>query len=195
VIKNRFQRLRMNLLTNLLVPLAATALSAQLYAFVNEGPGEFSSSGDFNGDGGADLVLVDRATGAFRIGYNNGAGGYNWAEPRATGMENVDAVSVGRLLLTTSDSLAVASTAGNRINIFHVSNATSPAVPASAFPSGVGPNFVVAIDIPGSFPTTHADLFAATSQNNAPNTGRTRPRGCHRSHRELKRFPCLSAWL
>jgi hypothetical protein len=87
-------------------------------------------------------------------------------------MENVDAVAVGRLLQTTRDSLAVASVLGNRINMFDVPNEASAAVPSSIFPSGVGPNFVVAIDIPGTGATTHADLFAATSQNNAPNPGR-----------------------
>lgn len=172
MINYQFERLRMNLLKAILLPMTAAAVGAQLPAFVNEGPGEFSAAGDFNGDGAADLVLVDRSTGAFRIGYNNGAGGYNWADPRATGMEDVDAVTIGRLLQTTRDSLAVASVAGNRINLFDVPNATSAAVPASIFPSGVGPNFAVAIDIPGTAATTHADVFAATSQNNAPNTGR-----------------------
>jgi hypothetical protein len=165
----KLDAMRMRLRNGLLLLLGTTT---GVSAFVNEGPGEFSATGDFNGDGAPDFLIVDRATGAFRIGYNTGVGAYTWAEPRASGVEHVDSVSVGRLLQTTRDSVAIASVIANRVNLFDVPTASGAAVPSSVFTPGIGPNFAVAINLPGGGDTAHADLVIGTSQNNAPNTGR-----------------------
>ena len=42
--------------------------------FVYETPAEFLTSADFNGDGIADVLVLDRATGNARVGYQSPGG-------------------------------------------------------------------------------------------------------------------------
>lgn len=141
-------------------------------AFTYEGRYEITAQGDFDGDGRQDVVIVDRDTGVFRIGYQLSAGVYTWADPRASGADNASAVAVGKLFQTTRDGLAVGSTLANRINLFDVPSVTGAGIPVSVFPPGIGPNAVVAINIPGSGDTPHDDLIIGSNGNGAPNPTR-----------------------
>ncbi|MBU6410869.1 MAG: hypothetical protein KGR98_10830, partial [Verrucomicrobia bacterium] len=47
-------------------------------AFVYENNYELQSGGDFNGDGRGDLIILDKATGSYRIGYQLSPGSYTW---------------------------------------------------------------------------------------------------------------------
>jgi len=153
------------LFTLALLPL--TALSAA--PFVYESEREFYTTGDFDGDGREDFVIVDKASGDYRLGYQLTAGNHTWVKPRASGVENVTGFSVGHLLATNRDALAFTAPDANRVNILDASSATVAGLPVSAFPSSIGPNLVVAMDVGGAGNTPLLDdLLVATSFNGAP---------------------------
>ena len=67
-------------------------------AFVSETEQDFYSTGDFNGDGKQDLVIVDRYSGRVRVGYQLSPDFYDWANWKSGGMKGVTGVAGGRLL-------------------------------------------------------------------------------------------------
>src|SRR5262245_19947792 len=94
---------------------AATAASLDDYIFVYpNGSAEWVSSGDFNGDGLLDAVIVDRTTGAYRIGYQSPGGEHTWITPRASGVAGVSGVAVGHLLNPGAHGLAFTAPEANR---------------------------------------------------------------------------------
>ncbi|MBL9132558.1 MAG: hypothetical protein JNG86_15240, partial [Verrucomicrobiaceae bacterium] len=93
--------------------LAATQVWAE--AFVHETAKELTSTADFNGDGIADAVIVDKSSGLYRIGYGTAADGpLDWAAARPLGLSQVAAVAVGTLGGSTA-SLIAGSSASNRV--------------------------------------------------------------------------------
>src|SRR5215212_4166589 len=64
-------------------------------SFVYETPTEFISNGDFNGDGRLDAVVLDKATGNARIGYQDINGAITWAAPIASRVPEAGALAVG----------------------------------------------------------------------------------------------------
>lgn len=144
--------------------LALTPVLA-MAGFVYKTDIEFASTGDFDGDGKADTILVDRATGAFRIGYQTAGTNFSWSRSRATGIESVDSVSIGRILSTNADALVAAGATANRINALSATNQTASTAPLSIFVPGIGPATVVATDIGGTGNTAHADLLVESCLN------------------------------
>ena len=134
-------------------------------AFVYESPFEFQSSGDFDGNGLADLVIVDKATGSYRIAYQLTPGVYSWVPARASGIANATGVGIGKLDSLTFDSLAVAGPDANRINLLDANNPAAASLPASVFLPSLGPNLVGVIDIGGLGNTANDDLYAASLYN------------------------------
>jgi|YelNatPaOPRAMG01_1025707.scaffolds.fasta_scaffold05481_2 formylglycine-generating enzyme required for sulfatase activity len=143
---------------------AAPAASA---AFVNETEKEFLSCGDFDGDGRADAVIVDRETGRVRVGYQTSPGTFTWANYKESGVKDVSAVAVGRLLESGKDALALVAADANTVALLAPGEpaAMNPPVPVSA--PGLGPNTVVAIQIGGADDTPWPDL-AISSMYNSP---------------------------
>lgn len=133
-------------------------------SFVQETAVEFSASGDFDGDGTQDVLIVDKVTGLYRLGYGTTtAGAYAFADGRPSGMESVTGLAAGRINGTTKDSMAVTTPAMNRVHVL------SPAAPGYVEPravldAGLGPQLLAAIDIAGgASPTAEDDLcFLAT---------------------------------
>src|SRR5689334_4901329 len=150
-----------------ILALLCLAAPAALAA-VSETPEELQSSGDLNGDGRLDLVIVDKATGVFRVGYGQPNGSNSWVEARPTGIEHVTGLSIGRTLDTTRDALAVTSPDANRVNLIDASSPSAVGQPANVFLGPVGPSRVVAIDIGGAGNTAHADLYSLTIGNSPP---------------------------
>ena len=74
-------------------------------AFVYETKLEFISTGDFNGDGQADVVLVSREKGRVRVGYALGGGIFDWSDWRESGAKSVSGVSIGKLFDVKHDSI------------------------------------------------------------------------------------------
>ncbi|MBI5384442.1 MAG: hypothetical protein HZA90_07110 [Verrucomicrobia bacterium] len=137
-------------------------------AFVYENPYEFSAEGDFNGDGLTDLVLVDKTTGAYRIGLQQAGGAYTWLSARSSGIDSVTGFTVGRLNSLLYESLAFASPDANRVNILDATNAAVAGLPTPVYIGSVGPNAVQAINILTGFPG-YDDLFIGSAYNSAPN--------------------------
>jgi hypothetical protein len=134
-------------------------------AFVYENPVEFSASGDFDGDGRLDVVLADRASGTYRMGYQLSTGTFTWAAPRASGIEAISGFSVGRILSTAMDALAFTSPEANRVNVFSGSNPNVAGLPLSLFSPAIGPSQVVAIDVGGANNTPVDDFVIGSVLN------------------------------
>ena len=161
-------------LTAALVVLPAAAATV-------ETPVEFQIDADFDGDGRADVIVVDKTSGAFRVGYQTVPGAPSWAEARATGVQDVTGVNAGRLLSLTRDALAVVSPAANRVTLLEATNETAPVLPLAVFPPSIGPNAVATVDIVSGGNTAHDDLYVLSRENPGPretllrNNGVTQP--------------------
>lgn len=142
------------------------ALALPAAAAVSETPHEFTATGDFDGDSRPDLVIVDRATGNYRIAYQLAAGQYTWAKPRGSGIEGVTGVSAGRLFQATRDGLAFTGPDANRVNVIEANNPNVAGQPLCVFPAGVGPSVALALDIGGAGNTALDDLLIGTIYNN-----------------------------
>jgi len=148
--------------------LGLVALPAR--AWVYETATEFQADGDFDGDKRTDMLLVDKATGGYRIGYQIAPGRYAWSATRASGIQNATGLSVGRLTATNRDAFVCAGPEANRLNLLDASNPAVVPVPVSVFISSIGPNTVGAIDIGGLGNTALDDLFVGSIWNNVTPT-------------------------
>ncbi|MSU57375.1 MAG: hypothetical protein EXS35_04215 [Pedosphaera sp.] len=101
----------------LLCPISSHA------SVVYETPAEFLTSGDFNGDGIPDVLVLDKAIGNARVGYQSPAGVLTWSAPLVSGVENATGCGIGRFLQANRDSFAVTAPEFNRIALLDVSNA------------------------------------------------------------------------
>ncbi|HEX4121443.1 MAG TPA: hypothetical protein VH619_12550 [Verrucomicrobiae bacterium] len=135
-------------------------------SFVYETTNEFLASGDFNGDGVADVLVLDKITGNARVGYGNASGTLTWSAALATGVGNATGLAVGRLLLTTRDGVAVTAPGFNEINLVDLSGTNTAGTPSVVTPAGLGPHTVVALADPtGGAAPAYNDLLAASSDN------------------------------
>ncbi len=158
----------LTLLTLALAQSAVTGAVLDDHVFVYpNGDAEWASSGDFNGDGLLDAVIVDRKTGAYRIGYQTPGGEHNWTSARASGIGDVSGVTVGYLLNGASHGLAFSAEAANRVNVVSAANPSQASVPVSVFLPSVGPNQVVALNIGGPGDTALQDLIVPSAWNGA----------------------------
>jgi hypothetical protein len=150
----------------LLLLLAGSLAAARADGFVYENASELQSDGDFDGDGRRDLLLVDKATGSCRIGYQLSAGSYTWASARASGIANATGLAIGKLNSTNYDSLALTGPDANRVNILDANDTTTAGLPDSLFLTALGPNVVAAVGVGGSSCSTLLDdLYVASSYN------------------------------
>ena len=134
--------------------------------FISESAEEFFATSDFDGDGRADVIIMDKATGKFRLGYQLTNGVFSWGDCRPTGEKAVTGFTIGRLLDPKHDAIAITAPEANRLVIVDASNPTATARPQPiAFDAGLGPNTIVAIDIGGPGNTEKADLYVASMYN------------------------------
>lgn len=145
-------------------------------AWVYESTNEFFSSADFDGDGRLDLVIADKATGDYRLGYQQTGGQLTWGSPRASGIEDLTGFSVARFFNSSREAMAFTAPAANRVNLLEASSSTNAGLPVTATfgTSGreLGPNLVVGLDIAGSANTALHDLLIGTTLNSPPNPHR-----------------------
>ena len=127
-------------------------------AFVYETPWEMQADGDFDGDGRRDLVILDKATGNYRLAYQVTPGNYNWVSTRASGISGATGLGIGRLTSLTYDALAVTGPDANRVNILDASSGSAAGLPASVYLPSIGPNGVGVINIGGGGDTTPIDV-------------------------------------
>jgi formylglycine-generating enzyme required for sulfatase activity len=160
-----------SLLTGCLSPLSLEAQSKR--AFVYETPQEFFGSGDFDGDGRTDLVIVDKASGKFRLGYQTPAGRFNWADCRPSGLKGINGFDVGRLLSNKSDAFAFAAADANQIILL---DAPAPEAAGKRLPvpfnAALGPSTIVGVDGGSLAKNGLLDLFVGSIYNSPdPNLG------------------------
>lgn len=139
--------------------------AAEITPFVHETEKEFIANGDFDGDGRMDLVIVDRLSGKFRLGYQTAEGTFNWVEWRPSGMKDVAGVAIGKLFNQKQDALAFVSADDNKVSLCDVSSPTAPVPPVVVPPPALGPNSVVAIDLGGAQNTPLLDLYMGSMYN------------------------------
>ncbi len=156
--------------------LAAVAVGMGIFAtmnlqaaFIYESSTEFFSAGDFNGDGIADVLVLDKATGNARAGYSDGNGGLTWSAPLVTGLKNVTGLGVEHFLAGTNDSIAVTAPDFNRVNLVDLSQTNTAGTPHSFATVGIGPHAVAGLASPLTPPAGGLSfLLVASSFNNAP---------------------------
>lgn len=166
---------------DLLAPLVLVTLltapplslqSAPAPAFVYETERELVSSGDFDGDSREDVVIVDKDTGKYRLGYRQASGLFNWVSFRPSGMKYVSAMNVGRVLAADRDALLFASADANQLSIADAKNQTGASPVLALASRTLGPNTIVAIDIGGEGNTPVQDVYVTSMYNSEPNPNR-----------------------
>src|SRR4051812_15510111 len=93
--KQALQSLRSRAALTLLLAMALLSSNCLAASFVYETSTEFISSGDFNGDGRLDALVLDKATGNARVGYQDVSGAITWAAPVPSGVPQAGALAVG----------------------------------------------------------------------------------------------------
>jgi len=145
--------------------LAGLLAAASAPAAVRETAAEFHLLADLDGDGRPDLVVVDKASGAYRAAYQLAPGVWTWAAPRASGLDGVTGVAAGRWLDLGADALALAAPMANRIHLLQAVDPNKAPAVTTLYSSGLGPAQVAGPDIGGPGNTAHADLWLATTEN------------------------------
>ena len=132
-------------------------------ATVSETALEFFSSGDFNGDGRLDAIVLDKAAGSARVGYQDANGALTWAAAVPSGVAQADSMAVGRFIQTNRDSIAVTSVEFNRIHVLNLSVPGVASAPIVSQPPHPGLTMLVGLDNPygtGSVPGQGPDWLA-----------------------------------
>jgi len=150
-------------LTSAALPILAQQGAASL---IYETPNEFFATSDFDRDGRTDLVIVDKASGKYRIGYQLTPGVFSWVDCRPSGIKDIAGFGIGPLLAPNQPSLVFTSPDGGQINIVEAASPTAPGKPVSvSFTAAIGPNLVVPVDIGGVGKTPLADLYVGSIYN------------------------------
>jgi formylglycine-generating enzyme required for sulfatase activity len=164
--KSRIELSRSRLLKAVFAGIAVVGLSINVgRAAVVETATEFIGQGDFDGDGREDLVLVDKATGRYRLAYQTEEGLLTWAVVRNSTVPNVTGFGVGRLLEAGRDALAFTSPDAAEIFVVDAADRAEASAPVGYAPSTLGPSAVVPIDIGGEGNTPLDDLLVGSVYN------------------------------
>jgi Tol biopolymer transport system component len=135
-------------------------------SFVYETSNEFISSGDFNGDGRVDALVLDKATGNARVGFQDASGALSWAAPTPTGVPHPGSLAVGRFLQTNRSAIAVTSLSWNRIHVLDLSvSSNSPVV---INPAHVGSSLLVGLEAPYGTVSPFSFLVAGSQADYDP---------------------------
>lgn len=127
---------------------------------------EVHVAADFTGDGLVDTVIVDRTSGAYRLGRQVVPGSFVWQEPEASGIAEVTAATGGIFLDLARYSLAVTAPDANRVNFVDPLHPAAGPV-ANDIAGALGPLSIASGQIAGT--TSLEDLFLTSSLNSAPN--------------------------
>lgn len=146
------------LLTAVLFP---TCASGDL-PFTYETPSELSSTGDVDGDGRVDVVILDRRTGGVRVLLEQESGNFSAVPAQWTRLASAVALTVARIDPEGgADQVVVASAETNRV----VNLSLSPPADGTAQLNGlISPAALAAVGEPGG----PARLLVATEQNDVP---------------------------
>ena len=115
---------------------------------MSESDAEFFTSGDFDGDGRTDSLIIDKAAGVLLIGYQTAAETWTWAPARAAGTVPVTAAAAGRFLGPMRDEIAVTSRAANRVLVHPADDVLTAGAPVVHFHL-IGPDALAPLRLPG----------------------------------------------
>src|ERR1041384_1330829 len=133
---------------------------------IYETPQEFFGIGDLDGDGRLDVVIVDKESGKYRLGYQSEPGILNWVDCRPSGTKGVTGFSLGKLIAKSTEALAFASADGNQITFLEAASPLAPGKPVTVpFTSAQGPSMVAAVDIGSAAKTGLLDFYIGSIYN------------------------------
>jgi formylglycine-generating enzyme required for sulfatase activity len=134
--------------------------------FSYESPHELFGSGDFDADGRLDIVIVDKESGKYRLGYQTTDGVLLWVDCRPSGIKGISGISSGSLFAKNHDALAFTSANDNQITLVDASSTTAPAKPVTVpFTAGLGPNTILAVDAGSAAKNGLLDLYVGSIYN------------------------------
>ncbi|MDF7807499.1 hypothetical protein P4E94_08620 [Pontiellaceae bacterium B12219] len=155
-IRNEFKRAA-------LIGIVGCTAAISHAGFVSETATEFFTTADLNGNGFPDIVVVDKASGTFRAGYQLSDQVFTWSESRGLGATNITGLATGPMLDTGFDAIAAATPLLNRVNLVKALNATQSTFPIPVFGNEYGPETLVSLEIGGDTP--EADLLVINSMS------------------------------
>ena len=124
--------------------LSAVSAAPQM----SESTAEFFTSADFDGDGRMDSLIIDKAAGVLRIGYQTAVETWTWAPSRPAGAVPVTAAAVGKFLGPGRDGIAVTAPSANRV-LIHPADGVSTVGTPIAFFGLIGPDALAPLRLPG----------------------------------------------
>ncbi len=153
------------LLWTLAATLAAIPLRPAAAGFVFETEREFFTTGDFNGDGREDVVVVDRASGKVRPGYGQADGTFLWVDNRLCGVKDLTGLTVGRLFDPGRDALAAVAADANQLAALELAQPGQSSPPEPIPFELLGPHGILALEIGGEGNTPLHDLLVVSIYN------------------------------
>ncbi|MBI1839265.1 MAG: hypothetical protein HYR88_00230, partial [Verrucomicrobia bacterium] len=103
------------LLTILWVSWLGSTLAGQASGPVYLTDEQIWTTGDVDGDGNTDVVLVDHEPGLITLGRGRIDGNYDWLGPFASGLPGITSIALDRFELSSRDSLVLVSPEANRV--------------------------------------------------------------------------------
>jgi hypothetical protein len=153
------------------VCLLALWCSAAPASFVYQTPSEFLTSADVNGDGRADVIVLDRATGNVRVGYQDATGALSWSSAIPTGVPGAAGFTTGRFLASDREAIAVTSPELNRVQFFNLTDQTTAALAAMTLtPTGIGPSMLIGLRAPQGTTSSRDPLWVSSNQHDPGRT-------------------------
>jgi formylglycine-generating enzyme required for sulfatase activity len=136
------------------------------FSFVYETPSEFFGAGDFDGDGRSDVVIVDKDTGKYRLGFQMTEGLFSWVDCRPSGIKGITGFSVGNLFTKGRDGFVFTSPDANEITLVDASSTSATGKPRTVpFTAALGPNTVLAVDAGSLAAKGVLDLYVGSIYN------------------------------
>ena len=130
-------------ISTVLLALAALPAAAQS-PFTYETPQHLFSALDADGDGRADLAVVDREAATLAVGFQLSAGNFTFSTAEPTGIPQPAGLAAGRFLSTAADTVALTSRSANRVSLFSLSSPSATPVVRHLHPSTPTPKWLAA---------------------------------------------------
>jgi formylglycine-generating enzyme required for sulfatase activity len=136
------------------------------FSFVYETQHEFFGNGDLDADGRNDVVIVDKESGKYRLGYQTAPGTFSWVDCRPSGLKGVAGFNTGKFVARNRVGLAFASPDDNQITIVEASSPKAVGHPITVpFTEGLGPSLLVAANPGGAGNRSVANLYVGSIYN------------------------------
>jgi hypothetical protein len=126
-------------------------------------------SGDFDGNGREDALVIERATGLMRVGYAQEGGRIFFESPVSCGTGGVTWALAAPLTVASRDQLVVFAPTANRLHLLGLSD-PGRVTDSALHASGPGPRTGAALDLPGGVNPPSLDLLVHNEYTTVPAT-------------------------